>query len=359
MRRHTARPRIIGYDDVNGKSLEEEAIGRYRAAVWLPGPHAQTIAGRLLRRRRPPAFVRERLDTPDGDFIDLDFPPAPDGWRTDGALVLLLHGLEGSARRGYAINVYRALEAHGVRAVGLNFRSCSGEPNRTARFYHSGDTEDIRHVVGALRDRFPAARLGVIGFSLGGNALLKYLGEERGAARDRVHAAVAVSVPYDLAAGADALDATPMGRFYTGVFLKSLVAKADAKAALLVDRCDLERVRAARSFRDFDDAATAPIHGFAGADDYYDRSSAKRYLTHVRVPSLLLHAADDPFLPAAAFPHAEVAANPYLTALMTPRGGHVGFIAGPPWRPRFWAEETAAAWLAGRLRRPDVSGASG
>ncbi|MGH7443546.1 MAG: YheT family hydrolase [Longimicrobiales bacterium] len=293
--------------------------------------------------------MRERIDTPDGDFIDLDFPPPPSGADETSPLVLLLHGLEGSARRGYAINVYRALAAHGVRAVGLNFRSCSGEINRTARFYHSGDTDDIRHVVATLRARYAAAPLGIIGFSLGGNALLKYLGEEAGEARGVVSCAVGVSVPYDLAAGADALDTTPMGRFYTGVFLKSLVAKADAKAALLVDRCDIERVRAARSFRDFDDAATAPLHGFAGAEDYYTRSSSKLYLERVRVPTLLLHAADDPFLPARAFPHAEVAANPCLTAAITSRGGHVGFISGPPWRPRFWAEQTAADWFAGKL----------
>lgn len=318
----------------------------FRAAPWLPGPHAQTIAGRLLRRRAAPPFARERLDTPDGDFIDLDFPPLPAGAAENAPLVLLLHGLEGSARRGYAVNVYRALAARRVRAVGLNFRSCSGEPNRTARFYHSGDTEDLRFVVDYLRQRYPRTPLGVIGFSLGGNALLKYLGEEGAAARAALRCAVAVSVPYDLAAGADALNATPMGRFYTGVFLKSLVAKADAKAALIVDQCDLEKIRAARSFRDFDDAATAPLHGFNGAADYYVRSSSKQYLAHVRVPTLLLHAHDDPFLPATAFPRAAVAANPFLSAVVTRGGGHVGFISGPPWRPRFWAEETAAEWLA-------------
>jgi hypothetical protein len=317
--------------------------------VWLPGPHAQTIGGRLLRRPRPPAFTRERVETPDGDFVDLDFPAAPPGTDAGAPLVLLLHGLEGSARRGYAIHVYRALTAHGVRAVGLNFRSCSGEVNRTSRFYHSGETEDLGFVLSMLRARFPAAPLGVIGFSLGGNALLKYLGERGLDARADVKCAVAVSVPYDLAAGADVLDTTPMGRWYTGIFLKSLVAKADAKAALLENRCDLERVRAARSFREFDDAATAPLHGFAGAADYYERSSSKRFLAEIRVPTLLLHAADDPFLPASAFPNAEVAANPCLTAVLTRRGGHVGFIGGMPWRPHFWVETEAARWLAGRL----------
>src|SRR5690606_18741395 len=125
----------------------------------------------------------------------------------------------------------------------------------------------------------------------------------------------------------------------------------DAKAALLVDRCDVERLRAARSFRDFDDAVTAPLHGFDGAEDYYRRSSSHQFLPAIRVPTLLLHAADDPFLPGRHFPRQHVASNPYLTALVTARGGHVGFIGGTPWRPRFWAEETAAAWLAELLFR--------
>lgn len=341
----------IGHGMTQGKGRAATAVDAFRPAVWLPGPHAQTIAGRLLRRPTPPPFLRERLDTPDGDFLDIDFPPEPPGTSDDSPLVLLLHGLEGSARRGYAINVYRALAAHGIRAAGLNFRSCSGEPNRTPRFYHSGDTEDIRFVLDFLRDRFPRAPLGTIGFSLGGNALLKFLGEEGEAAQPKVACAVAVSVPYDLRAGADQLDATRMGRFYTGVFLKSLLQKADAKAALLVDRCDVERLRAARSFRDFDDAVTAPLHGFDGAEDYYRRSSSHQFLPAIRVPTLLLHAADDPFLPGRHFPRQPVASNPYLTALVTARGGHVGFIGGTPWRPRFWAEETAAAWIAEQLSR--------
>ena len=152
----------------------------FQPASWLPGPHGQTIAGRLLRRPGMPRFERVRLDTPDGDFLDLDFPPAPN---QDAPLVLLLHGLEGSARRAYAINTYVELARRGIAAVGLNFRSCSGEPNRLPRFYHSGDTDDLRLVIAYLTMRFPGRKLGVIGFSLGGNALLKYLGEEGEAAR--------------------------------------------------------------------------------------------------------------------------------------------------------------------------------
>jgi len=314
----------------------------FRPSRWLWGAHAQTMSGRFLRRATM-ELRRERIELPDGDFVDLDHAPMP---AKDAPVVLLLHGLEGSARRGYAMNVYRELAAYGIGGIGMNFRSCSGEPNRKARLYHSGETTDALHVLQLLAERYPNVPRGAIGFSLGGNALLKLLGEQGDGARGIVDAAVAVSVPYDLGAGADALDSTRMGRFYTSVFLKSLVAKAEGKLDVIGDKCDMDRVRAARSFRTFDDAATAPIHGFAGAEDYYTRSSSAQFLEHIRVPTLLLHAADDPFLPDAHFPHAAVANNPLLHAIVTPHGGHVGFIEGPPWNPGFWAEETAAAFLA-------------
>ena len=325
----------------------------FRPARLLGGAHRQTIAGRYLRRAAPPAFRRERIELPDGDFVDLDFPPAP---RPDAPLVLLLHGLEGSARRGYALITYRELAARGLASVGLNFRSCSGEPNRAARLYHSGDTEDIRFIAALLRDRFPAVPRAAVGFSLGGNALLKFLGEEGEAAARWFCAAAAVSVPYDLSAGADALDGSRMGRLYARLFVRSLVAKAEARAAQLGDRCDLERLRRARTLREFDDAATAPIHGFAGAADYYARSSSAAFLPRIRIPTLLLHAADDPFLPAAHFPHAQVRANPLLQAVLTERGGHVGFLAGSLLRPVCWAEQQVASFLAARCLSAGPSG---
>jgi uncharacterized protein len=336
----------------------------YRPARWLPSPHGQTIGGRLLRRPAPIEFRRERVELPDGDFLDLDHPagiPSRSGaavgtWPDDDApLVLLVHGLEGSARRGYAINVYRDLARRGIRSVGLNFRSCSGEPNRLARAYHSGDTGDIRYVLDLLRERQPGIAIGAIGFSLGGNALLKLLGES-GAARvpggagdGVVRAAVAVSVPYDLGAGADFLETTAVGRFYASRFVRSLIAKAEAKGALLDAHCDRNRIRRARTFREFDDAVTAPLHGFADAADYYEQSSSKHHVAAIRVPTLLLHAEDDPFLPAERFPHAAVAANPAVRAIVTETGGHVGFIEGRPWSPSFWAEREAARFLAERL----------
>jgi len=315
----------------------------FRPAPWLPGPHGQTIAGRLLRRPGMPRFERVRLDTPDGDFVDLDFPPAPN---QNAPLVLLLHGLEGSARRAYAVNTYVELARRGIAAVGLNFRSCSGEPNRLPRFYHSGDTDDIRHVIAYLTKRYPGRKFGVIGYSLGGNALLKYLGEEGEAAARVVSAAVAVSVPYDLGAGADLLSSNFMGRFYTNIFIRSLVEKTEQKKHLLNGRYDEARLKSARSFRAFDDAVTAVLHGFDGADDYYRKSSSAQFVEHIRVPALLIHAEDDPFVPAGSFPHGALRTNPYVQAAITPSGGHVGFVEGTPLEPRFWAERQAARFLA-------------
>lgn len=318
----------------------------FTPAWWLPGPHAQTIAGRLLRRPTPPPLRRERIDLPDGDFLDLDFTA---GARPGAPVVLLLHGLEGSSRRGYALNVYKELESRGIGAVGMNFRGCSGEPNRTARSYHSGETGDLRQVLGLLCERFRGSPLGVIGFSLGGNVLLKYLGEEGNAAATRIRTCVAVSVPYDLGACADALEHTRMGRFYTRRFLVTLKDKTVARRALIEDRVDMARALRSRSFREFDDAVTAPLHGFESAQDYYRRCSSAGFVAAVRVPTLLVQAEDDPFLPAGAIPSAAIAGNPVLDPLFLAKGGHVGFIGGQPWAPRFWVERAVAECFAGRL----------
>jgi uncharacterized protein len=318
----------------------------FRASSLLQGAHAQTIAGRLLRRSKPEGLRRVRIDTPDGDFLDLDFASNTLPGRP---VVLLLHGLEGSARRGYALNVYSALAAYGIGAVGLNFRSCSGEPNRLARSYHSGDTGDLRHVLEVLPSLLPGSPIAAIGFSLGGNVLIKYMGEEGDAAASRLSAAVAVSVPYDLGECERALDSTVMGRFYVRIFLRTLVAKAEAKKQRLPANVSIERIRQAKSFRDFDDAATAPLHGFDDAADYYARASSAPFVARVRVPSLLIQAEDDPFLPSSAIPRAAIASNPCLQPLVTPKGGHVGFIAGSPIAPRFWVEQEAARYLAQRL----------
>ncbi len=319
---------------------------RFRSAWWLRHRHAQTLAGKYLRPSRGLPLERRRIDTPDGDFLDLDFAPEP----APGApLAVLLHGLEGSTQREYMSLMFRELFDRGLRGVGLNFRGCGGEPNRLPRAYHSGDTGDLAHVIASLRRNYAGRPIGAAGFSLGGNVLLKYLGERGDSAG--VDAAAAVSVPYDLPGSAARLSSGVMGRAYGAYFLRSLRRKVRAKRHLLNGEVNVDLTLATRTLRDFDDACTAPLHGFAGADDYYARADVRRQLAHIRVPALLIQARDDPFLPRAATPDAIVADNPHLTAAFTDRGGHLGFVEGElPWRPRFWAEREAAKFLARELR---------
>ncbi len=316
----------------------------FQPASWLPGPHLQTVGARFLRPRGGVPLRRERWDTPDGDFLDLDFVAVatPD----DAPLVLVLHGLEGSSHSGYAWQLYRRFATLGCAAVGLNFRSCSGQPNRAPRLYHSGETSDPAWVVARLAELFPARPLAAVGVSLGGNVLLKLLGEQSAACR--LVAAAALSVPFDLAAGAEHMT-RGIARAYVANLLRKLKAKLRGRAGELGARVDLARALAARTFWEFDDAATGPLHGFAGADDYYARASCNQFVAAIRVPTLVVHSLDDPFQPASAVPAAALAANPALTAVLTAAGGHVGFAAANGrLRPRFWAEEVIAAWVAAR-----------
>ncbi len=321
----------------------------FKPAWWLPGGHAQTLAGKLLRPRLDIPLERERLETPDGDFLDIEWAEDPG---PEAPLCIVLHGLEGNARRPYAMLLYQALARNGIRAIGLHFRSCSGEPNRLPRFYHSGETGDLGWVTDLIVSRNPGRTLSAAGFSLGGNVLLKHLGElgDSGPARFRV--AATLSVPFDLSAGADAMDRSWIARnVYTRYFVRSLLGKAAAKAQVLGDLIDLDALGEVRSLREFDELATAPLHGFLDAEDYYAKASSNGFLSSIRVDTLLLHSLDDPFLPVGALPVLEVARNRHLQAAFTPEGGHVGFVEGAlPWRPRFWAEQEMADFIASRTR---------
>lgn len=328
---------------MNGSSFE--------APWWASGPHAQTLSARLLRPDIGPVVTRERIETPDGDFIDVDWSPVPDA---GAPMVVVLHGLEGSSRRKYVRSVCRELNSRGVGTVAMNFRGCSGEPNRTLSFYHSGDTRDLNHLVRVVRSRHPESTIGAMGFSLGGNVVMKALGERDDGGAGVVDAAAVMSVPYDLAAGCALLRRTRMGRMYTEYFMRSLRNKVAWKRDRLAERLDLEAVDRARSIWDFDEAVTAPLNGFEDASDYYARCSSRGFLPAVRVPTLMLHAVDDPFLPSDAIPRAEAGDNEALTLRLSPHGGHVGFIRGAPWAPTFWGEVEAAEFLATRLRSPRV-----
>ena len=293
---------------------------RYLAPQWLPGGHAQTIWPLLIKGSLP-RYRRERWDTPDGDFIDLDWISGQAGT----PCVVLFHGLEGSSRSHYARRLMHAVEQRGWHGVVVHFRGCSGEANRLPRAYHSGDSQEIDWVLRRLHARgYPA--LFAAGVSLGGNALLKWLAEQGDLASGIVNAAAAVSAPLDLAAANIALS-SGFNLVYAKHFLRTLIPAALAKDRLFPGRIDVGRVKAARTLRDFDDAVTAPLHGFHGADDYYARSSAGPLLGAVQTPTLLLNAANDPFLPQAALP--QRSALPAAVIFEVPQhGGHVGFVHG-------------------------------
>ncbi len=331
--------------------LVSQAMDRseFRPAWWLPGPHAQTLGARILRSKSKVVCQRERMELPDGDFLDLDWVTSVEGNVVgEGApLVIVLHGLEGSAQSGYAVQLYRELTKRGLQAVGLNFRGCSGEPNRVPRAYHSGETGDLARVVEFLHESYPGRPLGSVGVSLGGNVLLKYLGEKR-EQRRAVVAAAAISVPYDLSAGADHVE-RGFSRTYRAFLVRKLKRKVRAKLHVMNGQIDVSSALAARTFREFDEAVIVPIHGFEDAEDYYRQSSSDQFLGSIKVPTLLVHSLDDPFLPEDAVPLGAGEASSYIKTAFTANGGHVGFVSGTPWAPVFWAERTVAEFLATSL----------
>ena len=299
----------------------------FQPARWLPNAHWQTIYAATLAPCPGCALHRTRWETPDGDFIDLDWLRPPHGVAMRAPLVVLFHGLEGSSGSHYARMLVRALSTSHWQAVVVHFRGCSGEPNRLARAYHSGDAAEIDWVLARLRAQHRNAPLLAIGVSLGGNALLKWLGEYRDNSLATLDAAAAVSAPLDLVAAGDVLDRGFNRAVYTRNFLRTLKAKSLVKLEHFPGLFDRAAAMRATTLRAFDDAVTAPLHGFRDAEDYWLRASSKPWLRHIRVPTLILNALDDPFLPAWALPHAhEVSSAVRLD--FTPHGGHVGFVSG-------------------------------
>ncbi len=323
----------------------------FESPRWARGAHAQTMGGYLLRSDRGVTRRRERFELPDGDFVDLDWFCAAEsaaGSVPERPLVLALHGMEGSTRSRYMAVLARELAALAIDCVGLNFRGCSGEPNRLPRAYHAGEFGDAVFVLEQLRARFPRRRLGAVGFSLGGNVLLRWLGEAGASSARLVSGAAAVSVPFDLAVGARYTAIGP-GRIYSRRLVRDLRRKVARKRALVSARIEVAAALRAATFEQFDDAFTAPLHGFRDADDYYAQSSSAPWLPGIAVPTCVVHALDDPFLPATAVPLAALRGNPSITALLSAAGGHVGFVHGTPWAPRFFAEQAIARFLARTL----------
>ena len=298
----------------------------YSAPKWLPSGHLQTIYAAKLMPLPAVAYRRERWDTPDGDFIDLDWLEVPSLVTRHSSLVVLFHGLEGSSRSHYALALMTALRDRGMRGVVVHFRGCSGELNRLPRAYHSGDAPEISWILRRLRAQNPDAPLFAIGVSLGGNALLKWLGDSGDAAAQVIDAAAAVSAPLDVMAMGDALG-QGFNVVYSRNFLQTLKAKSLAKLERFPGLFDGDAVRAARTLREFDDLVTAPLHGFKNTDDYWTHASSKPGLKNIRVPTLVINAKNDPFLPVAALPRpAEVSGA--VTLEQPEEGGHVGFVGG-------------------------------
>jgi uncharacterized protein len=308
----------------------------FRSAPWLRNPHAQTMWGKFARRVPKVATVAECLPMPDGDAIDLHHLEAADG----APRLLLLHGLEGSRHSHYVGGMLAQASMRGWGATLMLFRGCGPSPNVSRRFYHSGETTDLARVHALLRERWPRSPWLLAGVSLGGNVLLKHLGEVGAGVDRRVRGSVAISVPFDLEAGARKIS-RGFARVYDRSFLRSLRRKALAKLERYPDLFDRSRLLQARSVFEFDDIVTAPVHGFASGIDYYRQSSSLGFLPRITVPTLLLSSLDDPFLPREILDRArQVAAqNPALTLEITEHGGHVGFIGGStPWRASYYAE---------------------
>ena len=319
----------------------------FSPAWFVPGPHLQTLWRRLFRKQATVRWTMERWDTPDGDFVDVARVAAPAG----APRFLLLHGLEGGLHSHYALATLAEASRRGWGADMLLFRSCGAEPNRARRFYHSGETSDLAFAVDRIAREFPRVPLVLAGYSLGGNVLLKWLGEGGGDLPPRLAGAAAVSVPFDLERGSRRID-RGFSRVYQHAFLKTLRRKALAKLERYPDLADGERVRSIRTIYDYDDHVTAPVHGFRDAADYYTRSSALGWLSRIRVPTLLLSAVDDPFLPPAVLDEVRAVArsNLALHVEFSAHGGHVGFVGGRvPWKPFFYGEWRVCEFLAERL----------
>ncbi len=280
----------------------------------------------LTALRRRVNYRRERWDTPDGDFIDIDWLKAGENEKS-WPLVVLFHGLEGGARSHYALALMAALQAAGWRGAVVHFRGCSGEPNWLPRAYHSGDSAEIDWVLQRFKRNHATEPLFAAGVSLGGNALLKWLGERRAEAGTIVIAAAAISAPVDLMAAGDALG-SGFNLFYARHFLATLKRKTLAKLERFPDLCDRRCLLVARTLREFDNEVTAPLHGFRDTDDYWTRASSKPLLKDIAVPTLMINAKNDPFLPTSALPSLQEVA-PCVTLEQPEHGGHVGFTTGP------------------------------
>lgn len=312
------------------------AESTYRAPKWLIGGHAQSIQPTLRRvPEMTPSTARIELD--DGDFLDLDRYGAG-----SGKLAILSHGLEGTARARYMRGMAAALVKRGWDVLAWNFRDCSDEPNRLLPSYHSGKTDDLEHVIQQAIASRQYDRIDLVGFSLGGNLILKYIGERGATIHPLIHRAIAFSAPCELACSSYELSRW-QNRIYMRRFLKTLRTKMIAKRNRFPQAPHTEGISKIRNFAQFDDRFTAPLHGFQSAQDYWTRSSSRQFLPDIKIPTLLVNAANDPFLGSKCYPIEEAAASSCFYLEVPNQGGHVGFGAGK----EYWSETRAAEFLSG------------
>lgn len=318
----------------------------FEPAAGLRNAHLQTILPRMIRRQAQFEPLTERILTPDDDFLDLVWTDTPSQHPAQTPVMILFHGLEGSFRSPYAHSLLFAARQQGWLGVMMHFRGCSGEVNRQPRSYHSGETSDATFFIRHLRERFPRNPLLAVGVSLGGNMLVNYLAETGEASE--LTAAQVISPPLDLAACSDRIQ-QGFSRVYQRYLLGSMKKNVLKKMAALPEVLPFqsEQITALRSLRQFDDAVTAPLHGFSNAEDYYQRCSGLGKLSQVKTPLRVIHAADDPFMTEAVIPRQPLPAH--IDYHLTRHGGHVGFISGTWREPVFWLDHTVPAWFRDKL----------
>jgi uncharacterized protein len=314
----------------------------YSAPPMFRNPHVQTVFASAFRTVNGVFYQRERIETPDNDFIDMD-------WSRVGSdrLALVLHGLEGDSGRAYMRGMVRALNKSGWDAAAMNFRGCGGECNRTLRFYHSGETEDVHTVLRHIAEPDNYSEIALVGFSLGGDVILKYLGEQGARLLPRLRKAVVFSVPCDLASSALELSRLS-NRLYLKRFLRMLHGKIRMKMQLMPDRITDQGYEKIKTFKDYDDRYTSVLHGFADAKDYWAKASSRSGIPRIAIPTLLVNAADDPFLAEPCYPIDEARASACFHLEIPGHGGHVGFVTFGP-QGEYWSERRAVSFLNSRI----------
>ncbi|MRG48953.1 alpha/beta fold hydrolase [Chitinophaga sp. SYP-B3965] len=309
----------------------------YKAPILLRNRHLLTIFPSLFRKIKPADYTRTRIPTHDNDFLDLDFSKVG-----SDQLVIMLHGLEGDSRRQYITGMVHIFNEGGYDTVSMNFRGCSGESNKALRFYHSGETGDLHTVIQHMAATGDYKRIHLIGFSLGGNVTLKYLGEQGDTIPAIVRSAVAISVPCDLKDSSIELEKRH-NFIYMKRFIRSLGLKLERKAKLYPKEISLANFGTIKNFKQFDDRYTAPMHGFKDAEEYWAKNSSKQFLENIRIPTLLINALDDPFLGKGSFPYKEADNNPHLYLETPETGGHVGFVTFTG--KHYWSERRAFQFI--------------